>query len=67
MSVCMSAVSAGMSVVLIKYTGNVWLQTNSFGSITTSYLDEQDFKNTNNFGNITTMTSYLDERIFYEY
>ena len=67
MSVCMSAVSAGMSVVLIKYTGNVWLQTNSFGNITTSYLDEQDFKNTNNFGNITTRTSYLDEHIFYEY
>ena len=27
-SVCMSAVSAGVSEVLIKYTGNVWLQTN---------------------------------------
>ena len=26
MSVCMSAVSAGTSEVLIKYTGNVWLQ-----------------------------------------
>ena len=26
MSVCMSAVSAGISEVLIKYTGNVWLQ-----------------------------------------
>ena len=25
MSVCMSAVSAGISEVLIKYTGNVWL------------------------------------------
>ena len=29
MSVCMSAVSAGVSEVLIKYTGNVWLQINS--------------------------------------
>ena len=27
MSVCMSAVSAGISEVLIKYTGNVWLHT----------------------------------------
>ena len=27
MSVCMSAVSAGVSEVLIKYTGNEWLQT----------------------------------------
>ena len=27
MSVCMSAVSAGTSEVLIKYTGNVWLQS----------------------------------------
>ena len=26
MSVCVSVVSAGVSVVLIKYTGNVWLQ-----------------------------------------
>ena len=26
MSVCVSGVSAGVSVVLIKYTGNVWLQ-----------------------------------------
>ena len=25
MSVCMSAVSTGISEVLIKYTGNVWL------------------------------------------
>ena len=25
MSVCISAVSAGISEVLIKYTGNVWL------------------------------------------
>ena len=28
MSVCMSAVLAGISEVLIKYTGNVWLHTN---------------------------------------
>ena len=28
MSVCMSAVSAGISEVLIKYTGNVWLHMN---------------------------------------
>ena len=30
MSVCMSAVSAGISEVLIKYTGNVWLQKHFF-------------------------------------
>ena len=30
MSVCMSAVSAGISEVLIKYTGNVWLQINIY-------------------------------------
>ena len=29
MSVCMSAVSAGISEVLIKYTGNVWLHKES--------------------------------------
>ena len=31
MSVCVSVVSAGVSVVLIKYTGNVWLQTEFYG------------------------------------
>ena len=30
MSVCMSAVLAGISEVLIKYTGNVWLQIYSY-------------------------------------
>ena len=30
MSVCMSAVLAGISEVLIKYTGNVWLHTISY-------------------------------------
>ena len=28
MSVCVSGCSVGMGVVLIKYTGNVWLQNN---------------------------------------
>ena len=28
MCVCESGCSAGMGVVLIKYTGNVWLQVN---------------------------------------
>ena len=33
MSVCMSAVSAGISEVLIKYTGNVRLQTTSISKV----------------------------------
>ena len=38
MSVCMSAVSAGISEVLIKYTGNVWLQLIISNLVVNSFL-----------------------------
>ena len=33
MFVCVSGVSAGVSIVLIKYIGNVWLQLCMYGVI----------------------------------